>query len=393
MQRLLETGIVNNILIIIAVFFLLFFIALFRVVIKQYRKQRSQLEKLSADLGGEDLKTGAVYEGETGGIRYYYQYYAGSRNSPSYFKVWIENPSQGEFKIAKESRLDSFFKRMGIAIEIQTGDSEFDRDYYIQTDSVDFTRSCLSSPENRQSIKDLFAMGYTHVTHDGLLVEAKLSPFSLPDFQGKNFIEATLKALSQISGNMPEEAVEYHKARTPLWKLKRNVAYGIAIASIMIGVALMFWAKQTYPPLDSKEMFYYSIDYFFPAFVLFLVVTVYWIKGRSSSHKDLLFIFAFALLGFPVSGYFGVMAVNGFFDTNQSTSHEVQVLKKRISQSKDSKTYYVKTKSWRKGRGSEEIQVTSGFYNKVTPKSTLVLIETKPGKLDFEWVVSYSISK
>ena len=380
----------NVLILIVAVpVVIIFLIAAY--AIRQYRKKQRQLREFAVDLGEEDLKSGAVYEGESEGLEYYYQYYAGSKNSPSHFKLWIDCPSQGEFKIAKESRFDSIFKRLGIAMEIQTGDSEFDKEYYIQTDSVAFTRSYLLSPEKREAIKKLFALNYNHITHDGETFEARISPFTPPEFTGKGFLETTLKELQQLKKDMPEEAVEYHVMGTPVWKFKRNFIYTISIASTLIGVALFFWADRNYHPLDGLEMFFYSLDYITPAFIVFLVIAVVNLKGRSSSHKDLLINFFIALFGFPLSGYFGVMAINGYLDPFDSTDHEVLALHKRISQSKDSKNYYVTTKSWRENRSEEEIKVSSGFYQKVKVKSTILTIETKPGKLAFEWVVSYGI--
>ena len=138
-------------------------------------------------------------------------------------------------------------------------------------------------------------------------------------------------------------------------------------------------------------MFLYSLDYIIPALILYTFLAVVYLKGRSSSHKDLLINLLIALFGIPLSGYYGVMAINGYSDTSDGTVHEVLVLKKRYTRSKDGQHYYVTTESWRDNRPEEEIRVTSGFYQKAMPKTTVAVISTKPGRLGFEWLYSYGI--
>ena len=381
----------NIVLIIFASGFLIIFISIFVLVIRQYRKTRSLLRNLAADLGEKELKSGLVYEGEKDGVKYFYQYIAGSRNSPSIFKLGLACPSRGEFRIAKESRFDSFFKRLGITVEIQTGEGEFDRDFFIQTDSVPFTRSYLMSPDKREAVRKLFALGYDRVNLDGQRMEAVISPFAQSEFKGGDFVEATLTELRRLTRDLPEEAAGYRALGVPVWKFRRGFIYAVSIAGVIAGAALLFVANKFWPPLDGGAMFLYSLHYIVPAYLLFLVVAVAFLKGRSSSHKDLLINLLIALIGFPISGYFGVMAANGYLDPAGGSDHEVLAMHKHVTRSRDRKHYHVTTETWRDSRTEEKIEVSYDTYYKIKPGSTALVVTTKPGRLGFEWLVSYRV--
>ena len=53
--------------------------------------------------------------------------------------------------------------------------------------------------------------------------------------------------------------------------------------------------------------------------------------------------------------------------------------------------YNVVVKSWRKDRESEWIVILPREYDKIVPGESKVKVDTKPGYLGFEWVVSYKI--
>ena len=146
-----------------------------------YRKTRRRAAALAATLGLDDMKSGQSYEGETHGRKFFYEYYAGSKNNPSYFKIWIDCPGKGDFRIGRESAMDRLFKRLGITVEIQTGDRQFDRDYYINTDSAAFTRACFSSPERRQAVNELFKLNFKKIAHNGNRLEIKITPFTFTE--------------------------------------------------------------------------------------------------------------------------------------------------------------------------------------------------------------------
>ena len=103
------------------------------------RRDKIITETLSA-LGAKTDSLGRCILNKNG-IPYWYRYTAGSRNSPPMLIVSIPCVSHGEFTINPEGGLDREAKKLGFSAEIQTGDAEFDDQYYIVSDTPEFARS------------------------------------------------------------------------------------------------------------------------------------------------------------------------------------------------------------------------------------------------------------
>ena len=378
---------------LIAFILLILLLAAGYFIYSLYRKSRRRVVTLAASLGLEDIKSGVTYEAEANGQKYFYKYFSGSKNNPSYFKVWIDCQSRGSFRVGKETGFDRFFKNLGIAVEIQTGDNQFDKDYYINTDTVAFTRACFSSPERRQVVNELFNLNFREIQHDGKHMEAKISPFKFNESFDKSSIESAVKHLVAFSRELPEDYYEPRVVGTPAWKFKRGLIYAVSITSLAAGAGFLIWGNISFPPLDKLDILKESLEQSIPAVILFIVASIMLLKGRSSSHKDFLFTLGFALVGFPMTGYSGTIVVNGFFDRAPVSRHETMVIGKRYTTSKNSHTYFLKLRSWRENRAHEELTVTKRVYDKAAAGDTIMKVTTRPGYLGYEWVAGYALKE
>lgn len=377
---------------LIPVITVIFFIGVGAMVYVLYRKTRGKVAALAASLGLDDIKSGQSYEAQAQGRTYFYKYYAGSKNNPSYFKIWTDCPCSGGFRIGKESVLDRFFKRLGIAVEIQTGDSLFDRDYYINTDSVAFTSACFNSPERRQAVNELFNLNFKKISLDGNRMEITITPFSLAKDFDKTTIESAVKQLMALGRDLPEDYYEPRVIGTPAWKFKRTVIYTVSITTIVAGIAGLIWGNASYTPLDAIEIIKDSLGYSVPALIIFTAVSITFLKGRSSSHVDLLINLCIAVIGFPLVTYSGMVIANGYLDNSPASYHEVMAVAKRYSRSKNSTTYYVKLKSWRENHAREEIKVNRHSYDNIHSGVTMLGITTHSGYLGYEWLEAYKFA-
>ena len=356
-----------------------------------YRKNRFRVTVLAASLGREAMKSGQSYEGEAHGKQFFYQYFAGSRNAPSYFKIWIDCPSRGDFRIGKESFIDRTFKQLGIAVEVQTGDSQFDQDYYLNTNSVAFTGACFSSPERRQAVNELFKLNFKKISHNGKTLEIKITPFTLAKGFDKAIIESAVSQLIALGRDLPEDYYEPRVIGTPAWKFRRAIIYTVSITSVVVGIAGLIWANASYPPLDAFLIFKDSLGHAVPAFIIFCAVSIVFLKGRSSSHVDLLINLGIALFGIPLASYSGMLVSNGYLDKAPASYHEVMAIDKYYTRSKNSTTYHVRLQSWRENHGSEKIKVNKYTYDQVHRNRTMMGITTRPGHLGYEWLVAYKL--
>lgn len=374
-------------------FGLLFVIFMFFLVFYWSKKQKQALENIAEALGTDKISSGYTYKGELDGLIYYYQYYAGSKNNPSYFHVWVNCDSSGEFSISTEGKFDQFFKKLGIAVEIQTGDESFDNDFYIHTDSIAFTTQYFMNYDKRVSVRNLFELGYNSVEHDGNNMKVKLSPCSLEKLSDIGFIENAVRKLNKLSLKLPSGTIEPIVMGAPAWKAKRNFLYCVTGLSLLIGFGAIIWGLSAFTPLDGFDIFLYGLEFAVPAFILFLVLSVIFLKGRSSSHKELMIVSFLALLGFPMVAFGGLTVLNGYLDQSNQQAHDVKTYSKRYSKSKNSTNYYVTVESWRPDRSDEEIKIKSSTYNRIKSGQSIIRIITQQGSFNYEWIVSYRVLK
>jgi hypothetical protein len=364
------------------------------VLIARYVLQRKHaLHQLASQFGHEDLKSGTAYEGRMDGCTYYYEYYAGSKNRPSYFRIWLDCPAAGSFRLGREGWLEGLFKRLGVSVEIQTGDSRFDREFYIQTDTVDFTTGFLASPDTREAIRRIYAGGFREFSLDGETIEARRTPFSpAKDTIGLE-TEAVVRELKRLTGQVPEESGENRMAGMPAWKLRRNVVYVLTGLAAAAGLGLTLLGLKLYTPLRAMDVFIFSLGYVVPALLVFTVASIHLLKGRSASYKDVLYNFLFSLIGFPLSGFGGAMVLNGALDEADVIYHDARVTGKHYTTSRNSRNYYLEITSWNGKAGGEKIKVSHTVYRRAKVDRSVLIVGTRPGRLGFEWITAYRIRR
>lgn len=92
------------------------------------------------------------------------------------------------------------------------------------------------------------------------------------------------------------------------------------------------------------------------------------------------FVAIFAL----VYGYGATTSINCDLDQAQPKIYRVKVIDHRVSHGSKSTSYYITIDGWRKGYSSEEIDVASSFYDRVSVGS-IVNVNLKPGILNAPW--------
>ena len=123
------------------------------------------------------------------------------------------------------------------------------------------------------------------------------------------------------------------------------------------------------------------------SWLLFTWFSIRLLKGRSSSHRELIAVFFIALFAFPLAGFGYRGFLNGALDDGPAAVHQVIVLNKYYSKSKNSYTYYAVVNSWRKTESTEKLRISKSFYNYLNPGSSTITVTTKPGRFGFEWIV------
>jgi hypothetical protein len=86
--------------------------------------------------------------------------------------------------LLREGGFDQFAKRIGYAIEPQTGDADFDRRVYLATDDADLGRTLADRPEARRAVLDLFELEVRGIDIKADELTARLGESAHPDDDG-----------------------------------------------------------------------------------------------------------------------------------------------------------------------------------------------------------------
>ncbi|MDQ1352019.1 MAG: hypothetical protein QG657_2325 [Acidobacteriota bacterium] len=364
---------------------LVVFIVIVSIIVIAVRKQKEKNIKLREQ---GFLEKGAKGNGTFQGVEYSYVHFQGGKNAPPYFKVFVECPSTGDFKITRETGFDRFFKRLGICVELETNDREFDDAFFITTNSEGFTREYFRKSDKRRLVTEVFARGFNELIHDGEKIVATWKSFPRGMNMEIKTIEEIAAVLGQLAGDIPN-IYEQESAENIGWKQRRFFAFAVPIFLLVAGIAGLVMGLTTFHPLDEGKVILDSFKYSIPLLILFLWFSVQLLRGRSSSHRELMGVFALSLFGFIIAGMGGEMTLNGWLDKSKPVIHEVKVTDKYSTRSKNSRSYHVVLESWREGRYSEKLSVRRSFYNQLVPGQSTMVITTKAGKLGFEWLVEY----
>lgn len=340
----------------------------------------------------ETLKKGSTYKDQLGVIEYECSYTKRAKNQPSMLRVSVSGTSNSEFEIVRETWSLKLFKALGITNEIQTGDREFDRKYYIISDDPLFASAYFMDVAKINAASEIFGLGFTEIKFGGGQFECGWKNYKLKKEADFSFVESAVPHLSGLTKGIPDQPsfgdyAPSHKSSNSVHPIVM-----ISIVLFLVGGAALMIGIIKYQPLDNAlYMAIYTLKYSMSAYFVYVFLSTMIIRGRSSSYKDFITIVIASLIAFPIAGWGFTAFANGYFDESPSAYHSVLVMKKNITHSKDGRHYKVYFKSWRIGKDREKIEVKREIYERVAVGESVMEIETKPGRLGFEWVFHYRL--
>ena len=235
-------------------------------VIKVIKRRRQQQAGFSD--GPEMVTKGATGEGTYEGTTYSYKHFRGSDKAPPYFSIMIPCTSSGAFNITPETKFDRFFKKLGVCVEIDTHDPGFDDAFYINTNTIPFTRSFLEKSENRRGILALFQLGFNYLKHDGQNLTITWRRFPRRTQMEMETMEKAVALLAE-QGSSLAKITSYKTQEPSTWKQKRLFAFAIPILLLVTGIAAMIIGLSKYKPLDQGKVFVDSLKFSLPLLFFF----------------------------------------------------------------------------------------------------------------------------
>ena len=306
--------------------------------------------------------------------------------------VTIPGSFGGSVLVVPEDAWDRVVRATGLSREFQTDTPDVDAAFMLSGKIGDELGRFFRSPTTHQSLRELFAVGFTRIECFNNQVKATCRPWrlDLPDAEPPDTFRRVVVALTRLKAglsSMPGSALTsastfHHAVASPkpqLWVL------GGFLASLGIGVLVI-----AAHPLKGSELFSRLGG---PSLAAGVAVTAlvaalsrgYAFRGRTLV-AALFAVFAVVLsASFTTLGY-----LNTALDPGRAVQHSELVMAKRMSSGR-STSYYVRTPSWRPDHSTEEFSVSKADWTRAQIGTSTYVVHSKPGYFGIEWIVDRTL--
>jgi hypothetical protein len=398
---------IGVIVIVISIFFVAPIGPVTFLIVRYNRKTKKSKEEISAFLGA--AWSGNTISGTHQETPFECYFFPGKKNdSTKYLDIKLFFPCPVEIEIRKEGVGDRMAKKIGLSVEAQTNDPEFDSNYYIDCDNNPFAKQFLSNIETRRIIEELLSIKNAKNVFCGPeYLKLHISPCepSSPTIDGQ-----IIKAAIDNLGKLRKADMSYHPpleeqihlpagygqphsksstaTSTLVYKHASKILPGIGVAALVAGTTLNTFAVSPINGGLFSGQVKATMMLALPLIAVFLFIAFRILKGRASSGRHFLYAMVFAIPGFIMLCYSGIVFTNHFFDTGSESKYVVSVQGKHTSTSNDSTNYYLEITDWRDKNDTRNFSVGDYLYSN-TEKGDELAIYTMPGKWGYEWVSDY----
>jgi hypothetical protein len=310
----------------------------------------------------------------------------GKNTRPSVLTISTPMDCPYEFHMVVETWFDRFCKRLGIAVEVETGDPQFDEHCFIRSDTPAFAASYLQDPMKRIAILDLRRWGFNDLTLEKGQLTAKWIGFNPAVDHRPELRDEVAARLLVLSRNLPMPQPEFD-VRVGAHRIRWQAVLWLAL----VGFALSAFSLTAYTPIHFGELLLRALLLGVIVWPVFAYLSAWLLSGTSRSHLAWGSLMIGSLFFFP-PGCLGTAAlVNGLFDNSPATERHAQIVEKYTTRSKKSTNYHVRVESWRTPGDTESFQISSFEYGQVTPNHSRLIVVTHDGYLGVEWFESKQV--
>jgi hypothetical protein len=300
-----------------------------------------------------------------------------------------------EFELKPEGAIDRFAKRIGLSVEGQLGEKNFDRRFYLVCDDPYLLTGMRYDHELPEALLDLFATrgpcidGVQRLVCRGGTVRLVLGA-SGDRGDAARIAADVAPSLLAIAARL--DASAGMKRPDALW-MRGATLLGIASGLLANGVVQYFrvgWSGLPNTIDDGALALYGAIG---GAMVLALLVLATWsLLGRTSrAHLVLLQVLLLGGPGAFATALTELRDLNMDADTAPATSFETHVVDTRITHSRKGGTHhYVTLGAWPGSDGDQEIEVR---YDQFLSRGTPVTVRVHDGFLGLRWIESFEVAR
>jgi len=316
------------------------------------------------------------------------------RYSSPITQIGIHCETTADLVVYRESWFDRTAKRLNYSKELQTGDADFDKGFYIHAHIPEASKAFLSNAANRQAISSLFNLGFKFVKiRKGVAIAHHRWGQDLKKtIKRRAILDQAASAMLCLAENNP-------KSRNPAKdeddkrKLRREgrfhaSAFAVLFLVTVIAVVTNWNQNLNNELLDWKTLFRESLKNSLPVFFGILLIGARVLRGRSWSHKQLL---AYSLILFGVttfSGYVGLRYANSKYDESPAVIEERLVLSRHASYSiRTRDRFTVQHQSIiQSKKGLRETEIPRSHYARAIPYQSYIVLVLRKGRYGFPWI-------
>lgn len=359
------------------------------------------------------------------GYLYHWKYTAPGKNSNvAKAEISIATNYRSELRFQHETWGTRLAKWLGFTRELQTGDAEFDKSIFVDSDEPAIGNALGMDSRLRSIILKLFSFGIHEVkVNKGRLTASMQKKFPLLSFSGgsrdaQDFVnevvapmmwrnmpsmleadslDELVSTLMELEGKLPMSTMGMNMPTEDATKSSYRYRARILNISIVllfcVGLPLFIYDRVAMPALVHYAPFALAVlKYSAYGTIAFLIVLYALLRGSVRGYEVLKTFLVFGLLGVGFSTADIVYHANIQFDTNPRELHEQRVLDKRITTSHSRKSgtkhhYHIIVQGGTEGERTYDITTTYDQYNRFNVGGTMH-ITTRKGYLGFEWIES-----
>lgn len=293
------------------------------------------------------------------------------------------------FSIKEEKIIDKLFKNLGISIECQVENKEFNDKFYIVTEDEKICMYLNDANEMQEELSKLLKIcGKNSLKFQGFFFkEDRLWIHILKGKQEK--IEEVIPLLFNLIDIFNRDTKKIEKLKLDNTFIDKSsfllaISNSIGIAGLGISIFSSFSIKAYL--LDNWGLIKLS---FIPSTIilLILVAIVLNVLGRSSRTHLVLMNFLFvSYIGLTFASFELLKKINIDFDKSIPSSFITKIIKKEVSHStKGSSSYYFFINNWKNLGIRNKIKITRFSYNEFNT-GEIIKIYIKKGRVGFEWI-------
>jgi len=319
-----------------------------------------------------------------------------NKNKLVMVRIGVDTPKPFNFVVRHERFHDRMFKWIGVTLELQTKDAEFDRKLFVESDARGVAILLRRNPELRKALVAISAIAKSNrlrrmrvrCLHGRLWVEFRPKDESVV----YGVTQALVPLLHELKNGITAHRFTVEELRDPfVWRAAAVLA--LSTASLALGVyGLLRSAFGRTDIIDSGSLFTAcAVPGVFAAGCV-LITVMWWLGSTSRAHTVMCEFILVGGAGFILSTYALAREANIDFDfgaaetvvlSNVRAEHKVS----RGRRGRRHHHYYLHTADWRPNHAGEHLRLEiseANYHTLANTKEAVVYVHR--GALGFEWI-------